>query len=193
MPGLTLYSEYHLTLCLTFQGYSLSNNSKTLYEVFGKDPERAGRWGSGMQVFVQRPQFDSQYTTNHYDWASLGEAEVVFFGGGFEHVALALARQFGNLSVVVQTLPQVVEAMPVPEELQARVRLMAHDLFSPQPVKGADVYFLRWCLHNWSNKHCIRMLQALVPALKNGARVIIQETIMPEPGQAPLWKEKNTR
>lgn len=146
-----------------------------------------------MHVFVQRPQFDSQYTTNHYDWASLGEAEVVFFGGGFEHVALALARQFGNLSVVVQTLPQVVEAMPVPEELQARVRLMAHDLFSPQPVKGADVYFLRWCLHNWSNKHCIRMLQALVPALKNGARVIIQETIMPEPGQAPLWKEKNTR
>jgi hypothetical protein len=146
-----------------------------------------------MQVFVQRPQFDSQYTTNHYDWASLGEAQVVFFGGGFEHIGLALARQFGNLSVVIQTLPQVVEAMPVPEELKARVQLTAHDLFSTQPVKGAELYFLRWCLHNWSNKHCIRMLQALVPALKDGAKVIIQETIMPEPGQAPLWKEKNTR
>lgn len=146
-----------------------------------------------MQVFGQRPQFDPRYTTDHYDWASLGGARVVFFGGGSEHVALALARQFADLRVVVQTLPQAVGSSTVPEELQERVRFMAHDLFRPQPVRDADVYLLRWCLHNWSNKYCVLMLRALVPALKDGARVILQETIMPEPGAVALWKEKNTR
>ncbi|ROV87601.1 hypothetical protein VSDG_09604 [Cytospora chrysosperma] len=174
-------------------GYSLNNHLNTLYEVFGKDSKRAGRWERGMQVFGQRPQFGPSYTTDYYDWASLGQAQVVFFGPGNEHISLALAKQFSDLNIVIQTLPQIVENSTVPEELQAKVTFMSHDLFNQQPVKGADVYFLRWCLHNWSNKYCTLMLQALVPALKNKARLIIQETIMPEPGTVALWKEKNTR
>lgn len=146
-----------------------------------------------MQVFGQRPQFDPKYTTDYYDWASLSQVQVVFFGSGNEHIAMALAKQYSNLSVVIQTLPQVVEKLEIPESLQGRVRSMAHDLFQPQPVKGADVYFLRWCFHNWSDKYSILMLQALVPALKKGATLMIQETIMPEPGTVALWKERNIR
>lgn len=113
---------------------------------------------------------------------------MVFFGGGNEHIALALAQCFSELRVVIQTMPQVVESSSVPNELQGRVQFMAHDLFCQQPVKNADIYLLRWCLHNWSDKYCILMLQALACALKTGARVIIQETIMPEPGTVPMWK-----
>ena len=146
-----------------------------------------------MHVFSRRPQFYPKYTADYYDWASLGHAQVVFFGGGNEHIAMVLAKQFRNLSVVIQTLPQVVGKLEIPERLRGGVQSMAHDLFRPQPVKDADVYFLRWCLHNWSDKYCILILEALVPALKKGARVIIQETIMPEPGTVALWKERNTR
>ncbi|KAH8751348.1 putative Sterigmatocystin 8-O-methyltransferase [Diaporthe sp. PMI_573] len=174
--------------------YSLSNDSgDTLYDTFAKDADRSGRWARGMHVFSRRPQFDPKYTADYYDWASLGHAQVVFFGGGNEHIAMVLAKQFRNLSVVIQTLPQVVEKLEIPESLQGGVQSMAHDLFRPQPVKDADVYFLRWCLHNWSDKYCILILEALVPALKKGAKVIIQETIMPEPGTVALWKERNTR
>ena len=176
------------------QGYALANNStETIYEIFAKDTERASRWARGMQVFTERPQFNLSYVTDHYDWESLGSAQVVDVGGSQGHVSLALARKFENLSLIVQDMERVVGNMTAPEDLQGRIKFMAHDLFAQQPVQGADVYYLRWILHNWSDKYCILILRALVPALKPGAKVIIQESLMPEPGTVALWKEKNLR
>lgn len=90
-------------------------------------------------------------------------------------------------------MEEIVDNCRAPEELRQSVSFMAHDIFTPQPVKAADVFFLRWVLHNWSDKYCLRILRALVPSLRRGARIIIQETIMPEPGAVPMWKEKNLR
>lgn len=58
-------------------------------------------------------------------------------------------------------------------------------MFTPQPVEGADIYFLRNVFHNWSDGHCVRILKALVPALKPGSRVLVCEHIIPERGSAP--------
>lgn len=146
-----------------------------------------------MQVFTKRPQFNLPHVTDHYDWESLARAQVVDVGGSHGYVSLALARRFNNLSMIVQDMERVVENVTVPEDLKERVKFMAHDLFAPQPVQDADVYYVRWILHNWSDKYCILILRALLPALKHGARVIIQETLMPEPGTVALWKEKNLR
>ncbi|EPE28206.1 S-adenosyl-L-methionine-dependent methyltransferase [Glarea lozoyensis ATCC 20868] len=175
-------------------GYALSNDTQeTIYQIFAKDTARASRWARGMQVFTERPQFNLSYVTDHYDWESLGPAQVVDVGGSQGHVSMALARKFKNLNVIVQDMERVVENATVPEDLQGRMRFMAHDIFTPQPVQGAEVYYLRWILHNWSDKYCLLILRALVPALKRGAKVIIQETLMPEPGTVALWKEKNLR
>jgi O-methyltransferase domain len=81
--------------------------------------------------------------------------------------------------------------MPI-RELKGRVTFMAHDFFAPQTVQ-ADVIYYRWSLRNWADKYCILALQAQIPMLKPGARIIIQDVILPEPGAAPLWKEKNAR
>jgi trans-aconitate methyltransferase len=155
--------------------------------------ERASRFGRGMQIFTERPQFNLAYTTDYYDWESLGKAQVVDVGGSSGHVSLALARKFNNLSLTVQDMEQMVANVTVPEDVQGRVEFMIHDIFSPQPVQDADVYYLRWIMHNWSDKYCILILSALLPALKPGAKVIIHESVMPEPGTTPLWKEKNLR
>ena len=56
---------------------------------------------------------------------------------------------------------------------------MEHDFFEEQPVKGADVYLLRWVLHDWSDSYAVRILRALIPALNKGARVILNETVLP--------------
>lgn len=55
------------------------------------------------------------------------------------------------------------------------------------------MFYFRWSLRNWADKYSISALRTLVPGLKPGGRVVIQDTIMPEPGAAPLWKEKNAR
>ncbi|KAJ8130027.1 hypothetical protein O1611_g3604 [Lasiodiplodia mahajangana] len=173
-------------------GYALSNGgSETVYSIFAKDSERAGRWARGMDIFSKRPQFNLSYITDHYDWKSLGHAQVIDIGSQGA-ISVALAKKYDNLQLIAQD-GQKSPDDAVPEELRDRVRFTAHDLFTPQPCIGADVYSLRWMLHSWSDKYCIKILQGLVPALKPGAKVLVQETLMPEPGTVALWKEKNIR
>jgi len=58
-------------------------------------------------------------------------------------------------------------------------------------VKGADVYFFRLIFHDWPDEQCIQILQNLVPALKNGARILICDQLVPEPGTVPTRLEKD--
>lgn len=55
------------------------------------------------------------------------------------------------------------------------------------------VYLFRWILHNQSDIYAIPMLRALIPALKKGAKVVINDHCLPEPGQESLWDEKIIR
>jgi len=95
--------------------------------------------------------------------------------------------------VIVQDLESVVASASVPPELSERVSFMPHDFFTPQPVAGADVYFLRLILHNWSDTYCLRILSSLLPALKDGCKVIVEDNLMPDYGSKPLWKERKAR
>lgn len=69
---------------------------------------------------------------------------------------------------------------------------MVHDFFKAQPVE-ADIYFLRWIFHNWSDKYCIKILRALIPSLKPGAKVIVSEAVMPGPAAIPRGLETMIR
>ena len=87
--------------------------------------------------------------------------------------------------------PSVVGSL-IPEELKSRVELTTHDFFTPQPVR-AEVYFFRWIFHNWSDTYAIKILQALVPAMKPGARVLIADGVLPVPGSVGGMEEKSIR
>ncbi|KJZ71732.1 hypothetical protein HIM_08874 [Hirsutella minnesotensis 3608] len=176
-------------------GFSLANDtSESLYSILGRNPERAALFANAMKIYTVKPEYNPSYIVDHYDWASLGDAQVVDIGGSQGHIAMALARRFSNLKIVVQDMEQVVQhaGARVPEQFEERVKFMAHDFFSPQTVQ-ANVFFLRWILHNWSDKYCIRILRAQVPMLRPGATIIIQDSCMPEPGAIPLWKEQDLR
>ena len=70
---------------------------------------------------------------------------------------------------------------------------MAHDFNTPQPVKGADIYFFRWIFHDWSDKYVIKVLRALIPALKKGARIVANDKLLPEPGGLSPYQEQALR
>lgn len=144
-----------------------------------------------MKVMTSRPAFDLSYGTDYYDWESLREAQVVDVGGAQGHFAIALAKRYSQLRIIVQDMTKMVENADA-GDLADRVRFMAHDLFDPQPIR-ADVYFFRWIFHNWSDKYCIQILKAQMPALKPGARLIVQEALMPETGSVAYWKERDFR
>jgi len=76
------------------------------------------------------------------------------------------------------------------EKYHGRVRFMQHNFFTPQPIKDADAYFFRLIFHDWPDDECIEILRNLVPALKNGASVLICDIVLPEPDTVPTRLEK---
>ncbi len=101
---------------------------------------------------------------------------------------MALAPVCPNAKFIVQDMS--IDAMKagrlaissVPD-LQDRVTFAVHDFFTPQSTI-ADIYIFRHILHDWSDADSVSILKALVPALKDGARVMISEGIVPEPPAA---------
>lgn len=115
-------------------------------------------------------------------------------GGGQGHVSVQLARGTARMRFVVQDRPEVVEGgeAALPERWRRRVAFQPHDFFEEQPVKGADVYFLRKILHDWPDQAGIKILRNLVPALEPGAKVVVCENILPETAR-PAYEEKEAR
>jgi hypothetical protein len=99
-------------------------------------------------------------------------------GGSAGHDAMVLARNFPDLTITVQDLPKVKSVFEesLPAELQSRVSFVEHDFFNPQPVQ-ADIYIFKMILHDWPDHDAVKILRALVPALKPGAKVILFEYI----------------
>lgn len=68
----------------------------------------------------------------------------------------------------------------LPSALTERVTFQVHDFFTPQPV-SADVYLLRFILHDHPDAQAVKILQNLLPVMKKGSRVILNEGVLPEP------------
>ncbi|KAI5859358.1 S-adenosyl-L-methionine-dependent methyltransferase [Durotheca rogersii] len=173
-------------------GFSLANGTdKPFYLELSEDPERARRFGGAMSFFTTGPGYSLHHLTDNYSWDSLGAATVVDVGGSHGDAAFALARKYPKLHLVVQELPEVVANSK--EEAGLDVKFLAHDFFEEQPVKDADVYIYRWIFHNWPDKYCIKILKALIPALKRGSRVLIMDFVMPPPCVLPNSVERKLR
>jgi hypothetical protein len=166
-----------------------------MFEFFEEHPERMRTFKDAMSFLQTFPGLENSYVLNGFDWASPGKATIVDVGGSHGLVSIDLAKAFPDLHFVVQDLPKVIEdaKTKVPAELADRVTFMAHDFFKEQPVKDADIYYFRWILHDWSDKYCIKILKALIPALKPGARIVLSERCLELPCTLPLRKEKWNR
>ena len=38
---------------------------------------------------------------------------------------------------------------------------LAHDFFTPQTVKGAEVYLMKYIIHDWSDEYAVKILRRL--------------------------------
>ncbi|KAI0192154.1 O-methyltransferase-domain-containing protein [Astrocystis sublimbata] len=175
--------------------FSLAHNtSMSVYDFFQANPDRALSFVGSLKALTSSREYDVRHVINNYDWHSLGHAQVVDVGGSRGNVAIQLAENFPGLNVLVQDKEEVIHGAEndLPKEIKDRVSFAVHDITSPQTVE-ADVYYLRWILHNWPDKYCMAILRALIPVLKHNARIIVQEACLPEPGTVPLWKENRLR
>ncbi|KAF1969842.1 S-adenosyl-L-methionine-dependent methyltransferase [Bimuria novae-zelandiae CBS 107.79] len=124
------------------------------------NPGRARRFGGAMSFFTTGDGYSLRHLTEGYPWEPINSGTVVDLGGSNGDAAFAQAKRFPGLNLIVQEPPEVV--VNSQEEEGLNVKFMTHDFFQPQPVEDADVYFYRWIFHNWPNKYCVKILQALI-------------------------------
>lgn len=169
--------------------------NEPLFAYWKKHPDLTERFAKAMGAFQKAPGFELSYLINNFDWEGQGDGMVVDIGGSHGPVSVALASEFPRLRFVVQDGAETIAGGPaqIPPVLADRIRFMEHDFFEEQPVKGGDIYLFRWIFHDWSDQEAIKILRSTVPALKPGARVLINDACLPKPGEVHLYTEGQAR
>ncbi|KAI1100869.1 S-adenosyl-L-methionine-dependent methyltransferase [Jackrogersella minutella] len=179
---------------------TLDTPRQSLYDIIASSPARAVRFSTGMSAYSSGPG----YVPDHFVKAR-GDllsrlakgSEFVDVGGGLGHFARAISKQNQHLKIIVQDLPKVVsradhlqgESDPHRHQ-EGHVVFQAHDFFTPQPIKGAAVYFLRWILHNWSDKYAVTVLQNIGQAMNGNSRLIIHDYCIEDLGELSIRKRR---
>lgn len=144
-----------------------------------------------MRAIKYVPGHAIEKLTTVYDWASLGHATVVDGKGSRGEAAFELAKTFTHLKFIVQDSQSTLVGVnsTIPEELATRITFEEHELFAPQEAK-ADVYFFRMVFRSLGDAFATQVLQAQIPALRPGVKILFQDVVMPEPEVIPLWKDR---
>ena len=175
------------------KGFALANNTNlSMYNFFKEHPQRGKKFAQAMSFVDKVKGYEPHFLLDNYPWER--NRTVVDVGGSHGTVAISIAKRFPNINCIVQDLPNVIEEgkAKLPADLVDRVTFMAHDFFTEQPVV-ADVYYFRSIFHNWADKYCIRILRSLIPALRPGARVVINDFMVPEPNTLSPTEERRVR
>ncbi|KAK7426527.1 Alpha-1,3-mannosyltransferase cmt1 [Neonectria magnoliae] len=183
-------------------GFNFAFNTvdkEPMFATFGKDPVRAKRMGRAMASLTGGEGYEVSHFVDNYDLSDVDAKEGTFvdIGGSHGFVCVDLGKKWKKTKFVVQDLQKTVDSAPKPlspdEDITQRVTLQAHDFFTEQPVKGADVYYFRWILHNYSTPYAIKIIKSLIPALKPGARIVINDHCLRDVGAENPWDEKIMR
>jgi len=88
--------------------------------------------------------------------------------------------------LVLQETPETIDNIK-PGKLSDVVTLMKYDFFTPQPIKGARVYYFRSIFHDWPDKACVSIMKNTAAAMKKGhSKLLIFEFVLPEKN-TPLY------
>ncbi|KAI0468138.1 S-adenosyl-L-methionine-dependent methyltransferase [Xylaria cf. heliscus] len=133
----------------------------------------------GLPTFLSVVDFEAEFARD----VEASTPVLVDVGGSMGHQCVAVRRKYPDLvgRVVLQDLPETIEkvrASPLPGF--EGIEVMAHDFFTPQPLRGARAYYFRNVLHDWPDDKCVEILQNIKPAMTGASRILIDEMILPE-------------
>lgn len=107
------------------------------------------------------------------------------------HLSATIALACPKLTFVVQEKAQLWLEKQFQEKLPAelkgtdRVRIMPHDRYSEQPIKGADVYFISTLLHKEPDDRAVIFLRRIVEAMEPKRSRIVTRDIVMDGGDPP--------
>ena len=122
--------------------------------------------------WIDTVHFDEEFASN----AQRGEPVFVDIGGGDggQSIAVQEVHKLGG-RIILQDRPHVIEKAIKPKE--AGIETMVYDFFTPNPVKGARVYFIQFVLLNWNNDNVVRILASQAAAMGPNSVLIINDYV----------------
>ncbi|KAJ6581687.1 O-methyltransferase [Mycena capillaripes] len=159
----------------------------------------ATRFGVAMQGTAATEPSDLIF--QGFDWGLLPHnGTIVDVGAGIGHASLTISKKYPHLRMVMQDLARSIELSKgywrdnFPEHISKQmVKFQVHDFFSPQPIKDAAAFLLRYILHNWPDDQAQVMLRHLRAAALPTTRLVILEKILPFAAVEDLeaWRTKD--
>lgn len=147
----------------------------------GRKHERNRKWHDTYPVMSQLAAMDAQNDGQDHPGTT-----IVDVGGNRGHDLESFISSTPEFKgrLILQDLPETIT--PLLEEKGSGNLLfeaMPHDFFQPQPVKGASLYLLLSCLHNWDDDASRKILTNLAIAMNShSSRLLISAVLLPDIG-----------
>jgi hypothetical protein len=141
----------------------------SVWDYFGEHPDEGARFGNAMRELTA---IDVAVLARAYPWPRRGVVCDVAGGVG-TLLAAILERRSGARGILLDA-PEVLaeaESFLRSRGLAERVERRPGDLFGELDAR-ADVYVLKWILHDWSDDACRGILGRLRATMPPGARVV---------------------
>lgn len=151
-------------------------HGQAYFDYIASDPDIKATFHNTMTLFnkyIAVPWSSFYPTQQLLSQAKEDRPILVDIGGGKGNdakVFLSSHPDAPNGSIIVQDRAEILKLIDDPVLLQEQgpVRLMTHDFFSPQPVKGARAYFMHRILHDWPDDKAEQILRQVAAAMEKG-------------------------
>ncbi|OLN82366.1 Demethylsterigmatocystin 6-O-methyltransferase 10 [Colletotrichum chlorophyti] len=160
------------------------------YEMLQHDPPRMQRFMRAMGPIEEKMPISGIYDFGWVVEHATKDAETdrvlfVDVGGGRGQSIRAIHRENPGLPLgrcVLEDRPEVIEVVEKLDDEDMRlVQKQVIDFHKEQPVKGALIYWIRRCLHNYGDEIGVNMLRIIAEAMADDSRLLIQEDVMGNP------------
>jgi hypothetical protein len=140
------------------------------WEYYRRRPETGTIFNEAMRLIGKH---NSPEVARAYDWSRF--PVIADIGGGIGGLLVDILNAHPSCRGLLFDEPNVVQQAISHERLQP----IGGDFFQTVPA-GADVYILRWIIHDWSEAEAVALLGKVREAMKPGARLILLEELIPE-------------
>lgn len=168
--------------------FSQGDASITVWEHVNRSPEKMNTFMKSMVAMSSKTVTIGTYD---FSWVNSKASEspdrplIVDVGGGKGHALQKIADATPGLPmercVVEDLAPVLDEAKAQASGSLKQAQFVALDFHSEQPVKGAVVYYIRRCLHDYGDDDCVDILQQISNAMVADSRILIVENVMGDP------------
>lgn len=153
-----------------------------IFEYFGRAPAEANAFTESMEGMTALVASEAARVLD-----TKGVGRVVDIGGASGALLAPLLEVNPLLKATLFDLPNVIEGEAftnIPDRIRGRIDKVGGDFF--QSVPSADLYLLKWILHDWSDEECVTILRNCRDAIAPNGRVAIFELVLGEVGETGL-------